>query len=393
MSNISDVIKIHNTDINGIDIFPKGNIVYMNRFDINKLAESNGISDIDKLCTHILEQHNYSPENTKYILVAESEYNTEFMGLQLKSAINDIIEEGGKLSAKERKELPTIAFGLPKKKAFPMPDKDHVLAAIRMFNRASESDHPELARNIKKKIKEFNMEDEIKVSSQNKFSKFWNGVKTESALNEEYIREDSIDLTPDALLNMAKGFVGGAAIQIGDEITPPAGVEKHKAADKLLGIRIGKIREAVRIIFNNTTKWLRNSDYKSSDDIKERIRIVKRAIDDVNREIKKVEHDDPSKQYGLQEIMRVLANLGVATALEFLIPGYSIGAWSKVIMLYNGLTDIYNAYNYKNTLIKYKNELEYTLSYLEKAYVRQVEKEKKEAMKAKSSSFNKHKAR
>ena len=389
MSNISDVIKIHNTDISGIDIFPKGNTVYMNRFDVNKLAETNAISDIDKLCTHILEQHNYSPENTKYILVAEHEYNPEFMGLQLKAAIDVIVEEGGKLSAKERKALPTVAFGLPKKKAFPMPDKDHVLAAIRMFNRADEADHAELARNIKKKIKEFNMEDDVKVSSQNKFSKFWHGVKSESAINEEYLIEDEIDLSPDALINMAKGFVGGNAIQVSGEILPQSGIERHKAADTHFGIKVGKLREAVRIIFNNTTKWLRNSDYKSSDDIKERIRIVKRAIDDVNREIKKVERDDPSKQYGFQEIIKLLVSLGAATALEVIIPGFSVGAWSKIFTIYNGIQAIYTGYHYRNALLGYKHELEYTLDYLERAYVRQVEKEKKEAMKAKTSSFNK----
>lgn len=392
MSNISDVIKIHNTDISGIDIFPKGNIVYMNRFDVNKLAEANHISDIDKLCTHILEQHEYSPEKTKYVLVAEHEYNPEFMALQLKAAIDVIVEEGGKLSAKERKELPTVAFGIPNKKAFPMPDKDHVLAAIRMFNRASESDQPELARNIKKKIKEFNMEDDVKVSSQNKFSKFWHGVKSESAINEEFITEgDSIELTPDALINMAKGFVGGTALQVSDEILPQTGIERHKAADTHLGIKVGKLREAVRIIFNNTTKWLRNSDYKSSDDIKERIRIVKRAIDDVNREIKKVEHDDPSKQYGFQEIIKLLVSLGAATALEVIIPGFGVGAWSKIFTIYNGIKAIYTGYHYRNALLGYKHELEYTLDYLERAYVRQVQKEKEAAMKAKASSFNRRK--
>lgn len=391
MSNISDVIKIHNTDISGIDIFPKGNIVYMNRFDVNKLAEANRISDIDKLCTHILEQHEYSPEKTKYVLVAEHEYNQEFMALQLKAAIDVIIEEGGKLSAKERKELPTVAFGIPNKKAFPMPDKDHVLAAIRMFNRASESDQPELARNIKKKIKEFNMEDDVKVSSQNKFSKFWHGVKSESAINEEYIEylnEEKINLSKDELIKVAKIFGAGSGYQVGTEILGRSGIQFDKAADTHLGVKVGQLREAVRIIFNNTTKWLRNSDYKSSNDIAERIRLVERAIEDVNREIQLVENDDPSKQYGFQEILNILANLGIATAIEFIVPEFKLGAWTKIFTALNGVIKIYSAFNYKKTLISYKRELEYTLNYLKKQYIKYQQKEKEELLKNNKSSFN-----
>ena len=71
-----------------------------------------------------------------------------------------------KLSSKERTD-----FGLPEKKKYPMPDKEHVLAAIRMFNYVDKSDEATLAKNINKRIQQFGMEDEINVGSGNRFSK------------------------------------------------------------------------------------------------------------------------------------------------------------------------------------------------------------------------------
>ena len=49
-----------------------------------------------------------------------------------------------KLKTKERKE-----FGIPELKKYPMPDKEHVLAAIRMFNHVDKEHEKELANNIK----------------------------------------------------------------------------------------------------------------------------------------------------------------------------------------------------------------------------------------------------
>lgn len=57
-----------------------------------------------------------------------------------------------KLKAKERTD-----FGLPELKKYPMPDKAHVLAAIRMFNHVDPQHEAELATNIKKKMQEYNI--------------------------------------------------------------------------------------------------------------------------------------------------------------------------------------------------------------------------------------------
>lgn len=76
-----------------------------------------------------------------------------------------------KLSADERR-----CFGLPKKKKYPMPDEAHVRAAIRFFNHCDPEDEEELARNIKKYMKKYNMKD-VNVSDNNRFSKYYHPEK------------------------------------------------------------------------------------------------------------------------------------------------------------------------------------------------------------------------
>lgn len=73
-----------------------------------------------------------------------------------------------KLKASERTD-----FGLPEKKKYPMPDKDHVLAAIRMFNHVDKEDEAELARNINKKIKQYGMKKDVNVGEKNRFYKYF----------------------------------------------------------------------------------------------------------------------------------------------------------------------------------------------------------------------------
>lgn len=71
-----------------------------------------------------------------------------------------------KLAAKERTD-----FGIPELKKFPMPDKAHVLAAIRMFNHVDTEHEAELAKNVKKKMKEYSI-DSSHVGDENKLKKY-----------------------------------------------------------------------------------------------------------------------------------------------------------------------------------------------------------------------------
>ena len=83
------------------------------------------------------------------------------------------LSEASFLSSKQRNSLPDSAFGLPKERRYPMPDEKHVLLAIRFFNYVEPEKEKELAKNIIKKIKEFNMADRVKVGDKNRFKSYW----------------------------------------------------------------------------------------------------------------------------------------------------------------------------------------------------------------------------
>lgn len=76
------------------------------------------------------------------------------------------------LTADQRRNISDKDYGLPKDKKYPMPDESHVRSAIRFFNHVDPSDEVELAENIKKKIKQYNMT--VKVGEDNRFSKYYN---------------------------------------------------------------------------------------------------------------------------------------------------------------------------------------------------------------------------
>lgn len=62
------------------------------------------------------------------------------------------------IRGKERDELPDSAFGLPKLRKYPMTDPDRVKNAIKYFKFCAKENREELAKNIKKAVKKFNIE-------------------------------------------------------------------------------------------------------------------------------------------------------------------------------------------------------------------------------------------
>lgn len=65
-----------------------------------------------------------------------------------------------KLSYKDRKELQDEEFGIPSLRKYPLHDKAHVLQAIKMFHYAPPEHKKELAMNIKRKMREYNIPDD-----------------------------------------------------------------------------------------------------------------------------------------------------------------------------------------------------------------------------------------
>ena len=64
-------------------------------------------------------------------------------------------------------------YGLPDQKKYPMPDRKHVISAIKFFNYVDSAHEKELAKNILKRIKEYGMSfDDFGVGEDNRFSKY-----------------------------------------------------------------------------------------------------------------------------------------------------------------------------------------------------------------------------
>ena len=92
------------------------------------------------------------------------------------------------LSSKERKDLPSTAFGLPDKRKFPLNDYDHVIMAIKFFNRCDKKDQEELAKNIVKAMKKYKVTYD-KIGKNNKLRNYISNLN-ESTLNEGLFRKD-----------------------------------------------------------------------------------------------------------------------------------------------------------------------------------------------------------
>ena len=87
------------------------------------------------------------------------------------------------MSAAERNKLPDSAFGVSDKRKFPLDTEKHVRSAIKFFNYVDKEDEAELAKNIIKAMKKYNITD-VKVGKSNRFSNYYKNVD-ESAILED----------------------------------------------------------------------------------------------------------------------------------------------------------------------------------------------------------------
>lgn len=80
-----------------------------------------------------------------------------------------------------RSELDDSEFGLPEKRKYPLDTEKHVRSAIKFFNYVDPEDEEELAENIIKAIKKFNIKD-ISITDKNRFYKYYLSYLSESGL-------------------------------------------------------------------------------------------------------------------------------------------------------------------------------------------------------------------
>lgn len=121
---------------------------------------------------HISELHkkgkfgNYK----KYPKLEFTSFKSHKPGETLQQVVDIALGETSLLEMK-RSELDDSEFGLPELRKYPMPDKDHVLSAIKFFNYVSPENEKELARNIKKKMKQYGVSPDH-VGDKNRLKKY-----------------------------------------------------------------------------------------------------------------------------------------------------------------------------------------------------------------------------
>lgn len=137
--------------------------------DAAKILVESGLYDYmtkDNLTT----SYEYVRESSDTLL---NEYTDSNPDLPIDSALlveSYIVEKT--LKAKDRNKLNEDEFGIPSLRKYPMPDKAHVSAAIQRFNHVDKKHEKELASNIIKKLKQFDMLNEVEVSDKNRFKPY-----------------------------------------------------------------------------------------------------------------------------------------------------------------------------------------------------------------------------
>lgn len=74
-------------------------------------------------------------------------------------------------------EVKRRRYAFPDKRKFPLPDRAHVLSAIRFFNYVSPRDEQQLANAIFKRMRELGMSD-VNVGEDNRFRKYYKNTES-----------------------------------------------------------------------------------------------------------------------------------------------------------------------------------------------------------------------
>ena len=102
--------------------------------------------------------------------------------------VEDIYQNLCEMSSKERNRLKPNQFGLPSKRKYPLDTEKHVRSAVRFFNYVDKEDEEELADNIIKAIKKFDIK--ISIGENNRLSNYY-----QSNVNEAYLWNNDNSLT------------------------------------------------------------------------------------------------------------------------------------------------------------------------------------------------------
>lgn len=169
------------SDLNGVGTFNSLPEIY--NYIASKMFECNGNRERFKEFKFSVQEYtqtpNYGCTCKEYTNFMKEHARLVFKGVAhpidhvngqdtLISKYQESYVQESKLSTSKRNELKDSEFGIPEKRTFPLNDKNHVEAAVRMFPHADDSDKKELAKRIIRKAHEFGM-DTSKWESLNKY--------------------------------------------------------------------------------------------------------------------------------------------------------------------------------------------------------------------------------
>jgi hypothetical protein len=179
-----------------------------------------------KLMTHPLFVNKLRYQS--YWMQRDASYLISSKGI-IEDDIDNEVEESYilEMSAAERNKLPDSAFGIPSKRKYPLDTEAHVRSAIKFFNYVDKEDEAELARNIIKAMKKFNITD-VKVGEKNRFSKYYKNTN-ESVEQFVYCTEcgsNNIDITDNQYKCINCGFTWDIPINESIDTNPFAIVDE-----------------------------------------------------------------------------------------------------------------------------------------------------------------------
>jgi hypothetical protein len=166
--------------VNILKRLPHGNALLFSNID--DIESQGGDLDLENLFSPTLESMvaDQMKEGYKFINIESVNVDViEGYAPGLSATPEEVYENlmEGKLTSKERKALPTEKFGLPELKKFPLSDANHVKSAMSYFWKAPEKLKPELANNILKAAKTF----DVKINPKDKWYSY---VKDKGAVLE-----------------------------------------------------------------------------------------------------------------------------------------------------------------------------------------------------------------
>lgn len=109
----------------------------------------------------------------KYGFKTKSETDTMYM-MTLESNVTEAKDIGANTTGMKRSELPDEMFGIPSERKYELDTEKHVRSAIKLFNWVDPKYEKELATNIIKRMKYFNITD-VNVGPKNRFGKYYKG--------------------------------------------------------------------------------------------------------------------------------------------------------------------------------------------------------------------------